>query len=267
MKQFAQDAIARFATANSALEVWAEASRALEYLGFCKFAYAFQHQQILQFTLDQSSGAIVSSQQHRIRESSDSRQSFAFFDNFPGEFNERYWKDGFAENDPGTPYCLNKLAPTSAWINPDLLSSNRAAQKLAEEMRGIGCKSGMVIPLRDNQPWGIGGAGIYHNMNEAEFFRFVAERQNSILLLLICAHTSLQDKFHESARLKCTLTARECEVLLWSAKGLESEEISERICLSLATVNFHVANAMKRLGAATRTQAVARAMLNGAIKP
>ncbi|MDK9721153.1 MAG: helix-turn-helix transcriptional regulator [Rhodospirillales bacterium] len=60
---------------------------------------------------------------------------------------------------------------------------------------------------------------------------------------------------------------REREVLLWSALGLESQAIGERLGLSLATVNFHIAKAMKKLGAATRAHAVAQAVIHGVIDP
>jgi DNA-binding NarL/FixJ family response regulator len=56
------------------------------------------------------------------------------------------------------------------------------------------------------------------------------------------------------------LTAREREVLRLAADGLSSEKIGERLFLSPQTVRGHVGNAMGKLQAHTRTQAVATAL-------
>jgi len=61
------------------------------------------------------------------------------------------------------------------------------------------------------------------------------------------------------------LSAREREVLGFLAHGLSGAAIAERLVLSPETVRTHVRNAMEKLGASTRSQAVALALENGAI--
>jgi len=56
------------------------------------------------------------------------------------------------------------------------------------------------------------------------------------------------------------LTPREQEVLTWMAKGLSNPEIAEQLTVSAATVKFHVSNILSKLGATSRTEAVAVAM-------
>jgi DNA-binding NarL/FixJ family response regulator len=56
------------------------------------------------------------------------------------------------------------------------------------------------------------------------------------------------------------LTPREREVLRLAADGLSSEKIGQRLFLSPQTVRGHVGNAMGKLQAHTRTQAVATAL-------
>ena len=56
------------------------------------------------------------------------------------------------------------------------------------------------------------------------------------------------------------LTPREQEVLTWMAKGLSNPEIAERLTISAVTVKFHVSNILSKLGATSRTEAVAVAM-------
>jgi DNA-binding NarL/FixJ family response regulator len=56
------------------------------------------------------------------------------------------------------------------------------------------------------------------------------------------------------------LTRRERDVLRLLADGLSNEEIGNRLFISAETVRSHVRKAMVKLGADTRTQAVARAL-------
>lgn len=63
------------------------------------------------------------------------------------------------------------------------------------------------------------------------------------------------------------MSEREIEVLTWSARGKTSDEISSILQLSKRTVDFHMDNARAKLGVATRTQAVVKAVTAQLIKP
>jgi DNA-binding response OmpR family regulator len=63
------------------------------------------------------------------------------------------------------------------------------------------------------------------------------------------------------------LNDREAEILTWSARGRTSAEIGRVIGLSKRTVEFHLENARRKLGAGNRTEAVVKAALGGLIKP
>jgi RNA polymerase sigma factor (sigma-70 family) len=56
------------------------------------------------------------------------------------------------------------------------------------------------------------------------------------------------------------LTQRERDVLRLLADGLSNDEIGRRLFISAETVRTHLRKAMDKLGAETRTQAVARAL-------
>jgi DNA-binding NarL/FixJ family response regulator len=62
------------------------------------------------------------------------------------------------------------------------------------------------------------------------------------------------------------LTAREREVLELLAEGIGHEEIGKQLGIGAETVRTHLRKACERLGAATRTEAVATALRLGLIQ-
>jgi DNA-binding NarL/FixJ family response regulator len=63
------------------------------------------------------------------------------------------------------------------------------------------------------------------------------------------------------------LSDREAEILAMLARGLTGEEIAQRLVLSPETVRTHVRNAMGKLEARTRTEAVVKALEREEIQP
>jgi two-component system, NarL family, response regulator YdfI len=61
------------------------------------------------------------------------------------------------------------------------------------------------------------------------------------------------------------LTGRETEVLGMLAEGAGNKEIAQRLKLSEHTVKFHVSSILGKLGAVTRTEAVARGIQQGLV--
>ncbi|KDB06836.1 transcriptional regulator, LuxR family [Burkholderia sp. lig30] len=64
---------------------------------------------------------------------------------------------------------------------------------------------------------------------------------------------------------KVALTAREREVLCWTADGKTACEIGQILSISERTVNFHVNNVLEKLGATNKVQAVVKAISTGLI--
>ena len=61
------------------------------------------------------------------------------------------------------------------------------------------------------------------------------------------------------------LTDREHQVLTMMAEGLANKEISLRLAISTHTVKFHISSILGKLGAASRTEAVAIGVRTGRI--
>ncbi len=71
--------------------------------------------------------------------------------------------------------------------------------------------------------------------------------------------TSMQDGFHE------TLTLRERQVLEMMMEGLSNKEIAAQLNISAHTVKFHVSSILGKLGASSRTEAIAIGLRRGLI--
>ena len=61
------------------------------------------------------------------------------------------------------------------------------------------------------------------------------------------------------------LTERETEVLELLVKGMNNNEIAEQLVVSRSTAKFHVSSILSKLGASSRTEAVAIALQNGLV--
>jgi two-component system, NarL family, response regulator LiaR len=72
----------------------------------------------------------------------------------------------------------------------------------------------------------------------------------------------LLQSFKQPAAGQPDLTGRELEILRLMAEGLPNSRIAGRLVVSNSTVKFHVSNILSKLGAASRTEAVAYALKN-----
>ena len=63
------------------------------------------------------------------------------------------------------------------------------------------------------------------------------------------------------------LTDREKEVLSLMTQGLNNLQIADKLVVSRSTVKFHVSSVLSKLGATTRTEAVAIALQNRLVQP
>ncbi len=75
------------------------------------------------------------------------------------------------------------------------------------------------------------------------------------------------DNFTPLAQPTEALSSRERECLLWVATGKRTGEIAQLLNLADATVNEYLTRAMKKLGARTRSEACAKAVIMGILTP
>lgn len=87
------------------------------------------------------------------------------------------------------------------------------------------------------------------------------------LLLAIIRHRLLGQTERASQGANYRLTERELQALTWAARGKSSADIAVILRIAERTVNFHMDNAMRKLGVATRVQAAVKCAMLGLISP
>jgi DNA-binding NarL/FixJ family response regulator len=78
-------------------------------------------------------------------------------------------------------------------------------------------------------------------------------------LLEEAGHEIIEEGFAPEPEPPALLTPRELEVLAAIGEGLTNKAIARRLDISLHTVKFHVESLFRKLGARTRTEALAKA--------
>lgn len=112
-----------------------------------------------------------------------------------------------------------------------------------------GSGDGVVVPVHDagHLAWFVG------------FFGRAPDLSERTVLTLGAAAYAAYDRFRQLLDVNhdgSPLTARESECLSWAAQGKTDRETARILGISPRTVRFHIDNAKKKLGVATRIQAV-----------
>lgn len=182
------------------------------------------------------------------------------YNDMPQGFAESFDSAGFSKHNPLISHALKEARPYTAaeiWALPLNLHQRRA---LVQINMSLNVFDGLMIPIRNaNNLEGIvllGG----HKPDMTPVVR------STLHLLSYCAfeqviHLEAQPRRREIG----LLSPREIECLSWAAAGKTDAEVGKILEISPRTTRFHIENAKKKLGVATRVQAVAEAMKRKAI--
>lgn len=185
-------------------------------------------------------------------------------DGYPPEWVKRYFEQHHFDADPVMAYCTQHVVPT-CWSDLSLEPGSQA-ERMMQEAAEFGLRDGVTMPLHSPQ----GELGILSLAVDAPPAQARITCQNAM------GHVQMLAAYlHEAVRRVSgllhngdpSLTPREIECLRWAADGKTSGEIAQLLGLSESTANFHLNNAMRKLDAINRQQAVAKATLQGHIQP
>jgi DNA-binding CsgD family transcriptional regulator len=177
--------------------------------------------------------------------------------NFPPQWCDRYFERKYYEIDPvvrrapmfSGPFVWDQLV--------DRCQLQAGEQLVLNESREAGLKHGISVPL-------FGPSGRVSVMSFASRFDDAdpLHRMSRLNALAWQFHIAFAEiaPVPKQNNTKVELTARERDCLRWTAEGKSSWDIGMILKISESTVNFHLKNAMRKFGTASRTVAVVKAI-------
>ena len=186
--------------------------------------------------------------------------------NYPDSWGDRYRAQRYLEVDPLVRHCARSIRPI-LWKERRQPDTKRVAS-LFDEARQHGLAAGMALSTHgSNNEHSVFSLAIDNTRQREQ--RDLARQIGSAYLLLVHMHEAVRRLAFpkEPASAEVSLTARERESLLWVIDGKTSWEIAQVLNISENTVIFHINNAKRKLDANSRTQAAAKALALGLIKP
>ncbi len=175
--------------------------------------------------------------------------------NYSRAWQERYASQNYLAIDPTVSHGMSSVLPL-VWSD-DLFTSSR---QFWEDARAHGLRVGWAQSSFDAK----GVAGMLTLARSDDDLSAAEISANSLRMswLAQAAHESLARLIAKrSNEQPVLLTAREVDVLRWTADGKTSGDVGQIMNISERTVNFHVNNAVEKLGAANKTAAVIKAAL------
>lgn len=179
---------------------------------------------------------------------------------YPPEWQRHYFEKGYVGIDPVVTRAAYTRVPYH-WEQLRDLTPGQA--RLFNEAREAGLKQGITVPIH-------GPAGEVFVASVASSFGDVEPRMavTVVNLLVNQFHSAWMSLVVPGApEAPVQLTLREQECLVWSARGKSSWDIGVILNISENTVNFHLKNALAKLGASTRIMAIVKAIRMGVIVP
>ncbi|HWP20833.1 MAG TPA: autoinducer binding domain-containing protein [Burkholderiaceae bacterium] len=182
----------------------------------------------------------------------------AMFNNYPRPWQERYQACGYVTVDPTVQHGMRSSLPV-VWSDEVFAS----APQLWDEARAFGLRVGWALAYRD-------ASGVRSLMtlsrSRGELTRDELDANLPRLYWLTqVGHIGMTQLMAPKLmpEIRVRLSEREAEVLRWTADGKTSNDVAEILGISERTVNFHINNAMAKLGATNKTSATIRAAMLG----
>lgn len=182
------------------------------------------------------------------------QQSNVVLHDWPTGWSERYFSNGYLFVDPAIKRLTSDVRPF-LWNELDpMCRDDPMAARVMNEAGDFRLKTGFTVPMitldGDVAGFSLAGEALELPPNAAGMITLVANYALGHAL-------NLGTKKREAMQLG--ITSREHEVLQWAAAGKSEWEISEILNISEHTVDKFLRDVRVKLGAVTRTQAIAEA--------
>ncbi|QOZ23815.1 LuxR family transcriptional regulator [Bradyrhizobium sp. CCBAU 51753] len=182
------------------------------------------------------------------------------WDRFPTGYLDTYREREWDRIDPVVQHIQHATRPFS-WDELCARTNLDRKQKVfLQECRELGVHSGITIPLH-----GPGGNVDLISLSLRDQRKPNPDTLGRIYGVAVQYRLKLGELQAKPELPALHLTGREVECLRWCKEGKTNWEIGEIIATSEKTVEFHLSNAIRKLGACNRITAVVMAIQNGVI--
>jgi DNA-binding CsgD family transcriptional regulator len=150
---------------------------------------------------------------------------------------------------------------------PENRNSHPVAIEMENGMAEAGIFATIAVPVHSPILAKRAAFSFHSPERGGRFQLFLDEHRSTLTMIAHTAGLRIQQLLDEEEALSVKLSPREREVLLWLSRGLRNAQIAEQLWLSVAAVDLYLANARRKLGVATREQALVKAVMLGLITP
>lgn len=187
-----------------------------------------------------------------------SRPKLFMLNNYSQDWQQRYTQENYLIVDPTVAHGSCSVTPL-VWADKVFVT----CRPFWEDARAHGLRVGWAQSCHDAK--GVGGLLTLARSHDDLSPKELGDRSLKMSWLAQAAHEGmaqlLVSKLMPEAAVD--LSAREIEVLRWTAEGKTSRDVSEIMRIAERTVNFHVNNSLIKLGAANKTAAAIKAAMLG----
>lgn len=183
------------------------------------------------------------------------------------EFSAIYAQNGLVNHDPFLLFSCHNLTAKKFGVADiaSFPSVSKQQQIFLDCTAEFGASNGIGVPVRIRSDCQFGG-WVFSSSEPIETFEKLQRNHSREMhlagVMAFERQSVLRDRPSSRGRI---LSDRERECLLWLSAGLRVSMIANKLSISESAVNLYIANARKKLGAKTREQALARAIIKGEI--
>ena len=183
------------------------------------------------------------------------------YTNYPDEWQKRYAQKRYHLEDP-----VSEISSSSrlafCWGSDRFLRNFRQSQRrVFHEGREFSIRHGYSIPI--SGPKGDLGVLSIAGDREIDIKEVVRSESAELQLNAIEIHDYFIRSLNPTSYSTIRLSPRERECLLWTSEGKTADEIADRICLSVSTVNYHLSKSIQKFAASNKHHAAIIAMRHG----
>ncbi len=190
------------------------------------------------------------------------------YSTLPASLVETYDQEEWFSVDPLLAYESRSIVPfTTASAFADATPGS-VTETMWHAMLDFKIEHELNIPVRRAD--GAGQISLHMAERGQDAFKHFQETLPLVHTIMTAFYGVFENRFLHQSPLFLTpenpFTPREKDCLKWVAQGLSSSDIAENLNVSVRTAKFHVENAMKKIDAKTRAEAVAIALTRGLIQ-